>query len=118
MRHILRDVAAKDVAASHGGKPGQKVVGRQGDIGGLVDEQMNRHRQPALVFPVGYEVEGLDELPVNHAYQIVEGFIAVGNTAEQGYLFLAHFLQMEVVGIGQSCDLRQVKGRQPHADTN
>ena len=79
---------------------------------------MDRHRQPALVFPVGYKVQGLDQLPVNHAYQIVEGFIAVGNAAEQGYLFLAHFLQMEIVGIGQPCNLREVKSGEAHADAN
>ena len=118
LRHILRDIAAKDVAASHGGKPRQKVVCGQGDVGGLVDQQMDRHRQPALVFPVCYKVQGLDELSVNHAYKVIEGFIAVGNTAEQGHLFLAHFLQMEIVGIGQPCNLRQVEGRQPNAHTN
>ena len=47
-----------------------------------------------------------------------EGFIAVGNAAEQGYLFLAHFLQMEIVGIGQPCNLREVKSGEAHADAN
>ena len=96
----------------------KKVVGGQGNVGGLVDQQMDRHRQPALVFQVCHKVQGLDELPVNHAYQIVEGFIRIGNAAEQGYLFLAHFLQMEIVGIGQPCDLRQVESGQPDANTN
>ena len=56
--------------------------------------------------------------PVNHAYKVIEGFIAVGNAAEQGHLFLAHFLQMEIIGVGQPCDLRQVEGGQPDADAN
>ena len=72
---------------------------------------MNRHRQPALVFPVGYKVEGLDELAVNHPHKVIEGFIAVGNAAEQGHFLFSHFLQMEVVGVGQTGDLRQVKSR-------
>ena len=62
-----------------------------------------------LYFRSATKYRGLDQLPVNHAYQIVEGFIAVGNAAEQGYLFFAHFLQMEIVGIGQPCNLREVK---------
>lgn len=79
---------------------------------------MNRHRQPAFVFPVGYEVEGLDELPVDHAHKVIEGFIGIRDAAEQGHLLFTQFLQMEVVGIGEPGDLRQVEGRQPDADTN
>ena len=60
----------------------------------------------------------MDELPVNHAHQVVKGLVAVGNAAEQGCLFLAQFLQMEVVGVGQPCNLRQVEGRQPHPYAN
>ena len=75
---------------------------------------MDRHRQPALVFPVRHKVQGLDQLPVNHPHKVIEGFIAVWNAAEQGHLFLAHFFQMEIVGIGQPCDLRQVESGQPH----
>ena len=79
---------------------------------------MDRHRQPAFVFAVGYKIECLDELPVNHAHKVVEGFITVRDTAEQGDLLFAHFFQMEVVGIGQSCNLRQIESGKPDADTD
>lgn len=59
---------------------------------------MDEYRQPALVLPVDYEVESLDELPVNHPHKIIEGFIAIRDTAEQGHFLFAHFFQMEVVG--------------------
>ena len=97
---------------------GKKVIRRQGDIRRFIDQQMHRHRKPALVFPVGYKVEGLDELSVNHAHQVVEASVRVGDAAEQGNFLFAHFLQMEIVGVGQPCDLRQVEGRQPDANTN
>ena len=118
LRHILRDIAAEDVAASHGGKPGQEVVRGQGDVRRFVDEQVNRYRQPAFVFPVGYKIQRLDELPVNHPHKVIEGFIRIRDAAEQGHFFLAHFLQMEVVGVGEPCNLRQVKSRQPDADAD
>ena len=118
LRHVLGDVGTEDVPAPHGGKPGQEVVRGQGDVGGLVDEQMDRHRQSPLVFPVGNEVKSLDELPVNHAHQIVEGLVRVRDAAEQGHLFLAHFLQMQVVGAGEPGDLGQVEGGQPDADAD
>ena len=118
LRHILRDIAAEDIAASHCGKPGQEVVRGQGDVRRFVDEQVNRHRQPAFVFPVGYKIQRLDELPVNHPHKVIEGFIRVRDAAEQGYFFLAHFLQMKVVGVGKLCNLRQVKSRQPDADAD
>ena len=81
---------------------------------------MNRHRQPALVFPIGYEVERLDELSVDHADEVIEGLVRIGDTAEQGHLSLSHFLQMEIVGISKTGDLGQIKSRQSdaHADQN
>ena len=79
---------------------------------------MHRHRQAALVFPVCHIVQRLDELAVNHAHQVVEALIAVRDTAEEGHLLFTQFLQMEVIGIGESGDLRQVEGRQPDANTN
>ena len=118
LRHVLSDVAAEDVAASHSRQPRQKVVRRQGNIRRFVNQQMDRHRKPAFVFAVSYKIECLDELPVNHAHKVVEGFITVRDTAEQGDLLFAHFFQMEVVGVGQPCDLRQIKSGETHADTD
>ena len=79
---------------------------------------MDRHRKPAFVFAVGYKIECLNELPVNHAHKVVEGFVTVRDTAEQGDLLFAHFFQMEVVGVGQPCDLWQIKSREADADTD
>ena len=79
---------------------------------------MHRHRQAALVFPVRHIVQCLDELPVDHAHQVVEAPVRVRDAAKQGHLSLAHFLQMEVIGIGEPGDLRQVEGGQPDANTD
>ncbi len=86
-----------------------KVVCGQGDVWGPRQSADGPAPAASLVFPVGYKVQGLDQLPVNHAHQIVEGFIGIRDAAEQGHLLFAHFLQMEVVGIGQPCNLREVK---------
>lgn len=79
---------------------------------------MNRHRQPSLVFPVGYEVQGLNELPENHAHQIVQAFVRIRDAAEQGHFLFSHFFQAEFVSVGQPGDLGEIKGRQAdaHAD--
>ena len=118
LRHVLSDVAAEYGTASHGGEPRQEVVRRQGDVGRFIDEEMHWHRQAALVFPVCHIVQRLDELPVNHAHKVVEAPVRVRDAAEQGHLLFTQFLQMEVVGIGEPGDLRQVEGRQPDANTN
>ena len=117
---IRADYIGKDVPTSHGGEPGQEVIGGQGDVRRFVDEQVNRHRQPAFVFPVGYKIQRLDELPVNHADEVVEGLVRIGDTAEQGHLSLSHFLQMEIIGVSKTGDLGQIKSRQydTHADQN
>ena len=70
------------------------------------------------VFPVGQVVKGLEKLGVNHPHQVIEGRIGVRDAAEQGHLFLAHFLQMQVVGAGEAGDLRQVEGGQPDTDAD
>ena len=115
--HVLRDVGTKDVPAPHGGEPGQEVVRRQGDVGRFIDEEMHRHWQASLVFPIRHIVQRLDELAVNHAHKVVETLVTVRDAAEEGHLLFAHFLQMEVVGIGEPGDLRQVEGGQPDANT-
>ena len=116
--HVLRDVGTKDVPAPHGGEPRQEVVRRQGDVGRFIDEEMHWHRQAALVFPVRHIVQRLDELAVNHAHKVVEALIAVRDAAKQGHLLFTQFLQMEVVGVGEPGNLRQVEGGQPDANTN
>ena len=77
LRHVLSDVAAEYGTASHGGQPRQEVVRRQGDVRRFIDEEMHRHRQAALVFPVCHIVQCLDELPVDHAHQVVEASVRI-----------------------------------------
>ena len=79
---------------------------------------MNRHRQPAFVLTISHIIQCLDELTVNHAHQVVEGFVRVRQAAEQRHLFLSHFFQAKIIRISEPCYLGQVEGREPNTHTD
>ncbi len=80
---------------------GRKLSVRQGDIRRFVNQQMDRHRKPAFVFAVGYKIECLNELPVNHAHKVVEDLSLSGIQQNRAIFFSPISFQMEVVGVGQ-----------------
>ena len=60
----------------------------------------------------------LDQLGVDHTYQIVQALIGIGNTAEQGHPAFSQIVQMQFIGHGQPGNLRQVEGSKPDPDTH
>ena len=97
LRHVLHDDGTENCAGTHGGQRRQKGIFWQGNIGVLVHKAMHRHRQASFVYAVGLTVQRLDKLGVNHADQIIEGFVRIRNAAEQRNLAFAQFLQMQFV---------------------
>ena len=75
---------------------------------------MHRHRQTTFVYAVGLAIQRLDELCVNHADQIIEGFVRVRYAAEQRNFALAQFLQMQLVRHRQLGDGRQIERGKAH----
>ena len=67
---------------------------------------------------VGLVVKRLDELRIYHTDQIVERLVRIRNAAKQGHLFLSQLVQVKFIRHRQPVDLRQVEGRQPHADAH
>ena len=118
LRDVLHDDAAKNTTRTHRRKGRQKAVLGQRDVRELVHQAMHRHRQPPLVYTVGLAVERLDELRIHHADEIVEALVRIRDAAEQRHFFLPQLVQVQLVRHGQTVDLRQVEGRQPHADAH
>ena len=118
LRYVLYDDRTKNTAAAHRSQRRQKAVLGQRDVRELIHQAMDGHRQPPLVDAVGLTVERLDELGVHHADQIVEALVRIGDAAEQCHFFLAHLVQVKFIHHRQPVDLRQVEGRQPHADAH
>ena len=67
---------------------------------------------------VCHVIKRLEKLAVDHAYQIVQRGIRIRDTAEKGYFLLAHARKIQLIGIGQFGDLRQVEGCQTDTDTD
>ena len=67
---------------------------------------------------VCHVIKSLEKLAVNHAYQIVQRGIRIRDTAEKGYFLLAHAGKIQLIGIGQLGDLRQIEGCQTDTDTD
>ena len=67
---------------------------------------------------VCHVIQSLEKLAVDHAYQIVQRGIRIRDTAEKGYFFLAHAGKIQLIGIGQLGNLRQVKSCQTDTDTD
>ena len=62
--------------------------------------------------------KGLGGLQLPEGAEYAVNLLYKDYTAEQGDLLFAHFFQMEVVGVGQPCDLWQIKSREADADTD
>ena len=67
---------------------------------------------------VCHVIKRLEKLAVDHAYQIIQRSIRIRDTAEKGYFLLAHARKIQLIGIGQFGDLRQVEGCQTDTDTD
>ena len=67
---------------------------------------------------VCHVIKSLEKLAVDHAYQIIQRGIRIRDTAEKGYFLLAHAGKIQLIGIGQLGDLRQVKSCQTDTDTD
>src|SRR5699024_9805465 len=115
---VLHDDTAKNTTATHGGQCRQKAVLGQRNVRVLIHQAMHGYGQTAVVDTVGLAIERLDELGVHHADEIVEALVRVRDAAEQGDLLFAQLVQVQLIGHRQTVDLRQVEGRQPHADAH
>ena len=69
------------------------------------------------MYAVCLAVQRLDKLGVDHADQIIEGFVRIRDAAEQRDFALAQFLQVQFVCHRQLGDGWQVKRRKAHTYT-
>ena len=113
----MHNDGAENSAGTHGGKGRQKGIFWQGNVRVLVHKAMHRHRQASFVYAVGLAVQRLDKLGVDHADQIIEGFVRIRDAAEQRDFALAQFLQMQLVRHRQLGDGWQVKRGKAHTYT-
>ena len=60
-------------------------------------------------------VKGLEDLGVQQADEEVEGRIIIRDDGVQSALSLSQRVEIHVIMVGDSFDLRQIEGRQPHS---
>ena len=60
----------------------------------------------------------LDQLGVDHTYQIVQALVRIGYAAEQSHSAFSQIVQMQFIGHGQPGDLWQVECSQPDPDAH
>ena len=66
------------------------------------------------MYAVCLAVQRLDKLGVDHADQIIEGFVRIRDAAEQRDFAFAQFLQMQLVRHGQLGNGRQIERGKAH----
>lgn len=68
-----------------------------------------------MVDLVGAVVQCLEYLGVQQADEKVEGRVIIRDHGIEGAFFLSQGIQVHVIMVGDSFDLRQIEGCQPHS---
>ena len=120
LRHVLHDDGAENSAGTHGGQRRQECIFRQGNVRVLIHQAMHRHRQASFVYTIRLAVQRLNKLRVDHANEVIQRLIRIGDAAEQRDFAFAQFLQVQLVRHRQLGDGRQIeRGKaHTHADQN
>ena len=120
LRHVLHDDGAENSAGTHGGQRRQECIFRQGNVRVLIHQAMHRHRQASFVYTIRLAVQRLNKLRVDHANEVIQRLIRIGDAAEQRDFAFAQFLQVQLVRHRQLGDGRQIECSQAytHADQN
>ena len=116
LRHVLDDGAAGDIAGAHGRKLPRQP--RQIDRWRFVQDKVDMTRQCPMVDLVGAVVQCLEYLGVQQADEEVEGRVIIRDHGIQSALSLSQRVEIHVIMVGDSFDLRQIEGRQPHSGTH
>ena len=102
--NVLDDDAAGNCARPHGCQKFVKII-RQCHVGPLIHDAVYRDRQFPMVFPVCHIIKGLEQVTVNHAYQIIKAGIRIRDTTKQRHLFLPDAVKIQFIGTGKIGDL-------------
>ena len=81
----------------------------------LVQNKVDMARQCPMVDLVGAVVQRLEYLGIQQANEEIEGRVIIRDHGIEGAFFLSQSIQVHVIMVGDSLDLRQVEGSQPHS---
>lgn len=65
-----------------------------------IHDTVDGYRQSPSIFPVCYIIQCLEQITINHAYQIVQRSIGIGDTAEQRHFLFSDTCQIQLIRTG------------------